>query len=315
MELDQLEQLIMIEKSNGMRLAAEKLFISQPALSHNLKKLENELACQLFDRSRNQLSLNTYGRIMLEHSKRIMREIDDAKQEIAEEKIRRAQKINVGFYSYAFQSFISPQLANALQKNILECKISDKPRLLEDLRDGVLDIIFTDCDCGSDEVRTVKLFNEQIMVSLPSSSELASRQCLYISDLPKLKIYMITDAAGYTDWYKQILGAAGVETTLSTGASFGEYLYTKDNINECHFTTSFIIRFVPTAARRVVIPLADANAARDVCMSYKKRDAERLAPMVAYIENNLDSLFSGSSFLPYFLFPDKTKNLLFIDDK
>ena len=178
-----------------------------------------------------------------------------------------------------------------------------------------MDIIFADCTCGDDEINTVKLFNEQVMISLPSSSEFASRQCLYIHDLPKLNIYLITDAAGYTDWYEQILSAAGVETPLSTGADFGEYLYTKDNINLCHFTTSFIIRFVPTAARRVVIPLADGMASRDVYMSYKKKDAERLAPMVTYIENNVDGLFSSSSFLPYFLFPDKTKNLLFVDDK
>jgi len=315
LELIQLEQLLMIEKSNGMRLAAEKLFLSQPALSHNLKKLENELDCRLFDRSRNQLSINAYGKIMLEHAQRIMNEIDSAKQEIAEEKRLQALKINVGFHSYAFQSFISPQIANALKHNILECKISDKTHLSEGLRDGALDIVFSTCTCDDDEIRTVKLFNEQIMVSLPSSSEFASRQCLYISDLPKLSIYLITNTTGYTDWYEQILGSAGVETPLSTGAPIEEYLYTKDNISHCYLTTSFIIQFVPTAARRVVIPLADKKASRDVYMSYKKRDAERLAPMVSYIENNMDGLFNSSSFLPYFLFPDKTKNLIFTDDK
>jgi len=314
MELIQLEQLLMIEKSNGMRIAAEKLFLSQPALSHNLKKLENELGCQLFDRFRNQLSINVYGEIMLEHSKRIMREIESARQEIAEEKGRQAQKINVGFYSYAFQSFISPQLANALKQSVLECKIHDKPHLSDELKDGALDIIFSDSVCGGDEIKTVKLFNEQVMVSLPSSSEFASRKCLYIGDLPKLKIYLITDATGYTDWYEKILKAAGVEPSLLTSVPFGEYLYTKDNINQCYFTTSFIIRFVPTAACRVVIPLTDGKASRDVYMAYKKKDAERLAPMVSYIENNVDGLFNSSSFLPYFLFPDKTKNLLFVDD-
>ncbi|MDR1573718.1 MAG: LysR family transcriptional regulator, partial [Clostridiales Family XIII bacterium] len=86
MELAQLEQFLMIEKSRSMRLAAEKLFLSQPSLSLNLKKLEDELDCKLFTRSNNQLILNDYGKIMLEYSERVIAEIQSAKRAIEEEK-------------------------------------------------------------------------------------------------------------------------------------------------------------------------------------------------------------------------------------
>lgn len=57
MEIHQLEQFKAIAESRTMREAADKLFISQPALSQNLKKLEAELGCTLFDRAHNQLAI------------------------------------------------------------------------------------------------------------------------------------------------------------------------------------------------------------------------------------------------------------------
>ncbi len=315
MEILQLEHLLMIEKNKTMRLAAEKVFMSQPALSHGLKKLEHELGCQLFDRIHNQLCINAYGEIMLKHSERIMQEIEAAKQEIAEEQMRQAKKIRIGCYSYAFQSLVLPQLANVLKQNILECRISDFHPMARDLQEGIFDVVFTDKACEGDGIKTVKLFNEQVMVSLPSSSEYASRQCIYVTDLKKLNLYLPTDASGYTDWFVRILSSAGVSAPLSGGVPFGEYLYNKDSVDKCHLTSSFIMRFVPTAARRVVIPLADGMATRDVFMSYNQKDEDRLIQLVSYIEKNRDSFFCSYSYISYFLFPSERQNLLFINDK
>jgi DNA-binding transcriptional LysR family regulator len=315
LELPQLEQFIMIEKSKSMRLAAEKLFLSQPTLSHNLKKLERELGCRLFDRTRNQLLLNNYGKILLEHAKCIMQEIEMAKKEISEEKIRQVAKINIGCHSYAFWSFMMPQLANSLKQHIFECRKNNSARLEEELRSGALDIIFTDSVSQDSSLKKIWIFNEQIMVSLPSSSEFSDRPCLYIPDLPKLNLYLVSDALGYTEWYYKILDAAGIDAAPIGGVPFSEYLYTKDNVDKCHMTTSFIMRFVPTVARRVVIPLADGIACRDIYMVYKSIDEFRLEPIISYIEQNKELLFNNSSFLPYFLFPGETSNLITLDNE
>ena len=48
MEIFQFEQFQMIAQCGTMREAAERLFLSQPTLSHNIKKLEAELGCKLF---------------------------------------------------------------------------------------------------------------------------------------------------------------------------------------------------------------------------------------------------------------------------
>lgn len=314
METQYLNQLIEIERSQSMRDAAEKLFVSQAALSHNLKKLETELDCQLFERSRNQLALNPYGRIMLEHAKRIIEELDQAKDEIAQEKLRQAEKIRVGVYGYAFQSFVMPSLANAIQENTFVCHNYESGQLREKLADGTLDVIFTDRPECDDELWTFRLFQEQVMVSLPASSEFASRQSIFLSDLRQLNILLVLDASGYTPWFERILKLADVASTQVDRISFREYLYNKDGAEQCHMTSSFILRFHPTVARRVVLPLADEVCRRDICLCCKKQDVKRLSPLLDYLDKHQQQLFSGNAFLPFFLFPDQTKNLTFCND-
>lgn len=314
MDLQQLEQFIMIEKSKSMRLAAEKLFLTQPTLSHNLKKLEDEMGCRLFERSRNQLLLNPCGEIFLEHALRITQEVETAKRRISEECARQKARFLIGCHAYAFSSFILPQLANFLKGHVLESKNGSSVRLLEELKSGALDIVFTDLPGEDASLSSMRLFSEQIMVSLPSSSELGGRACLYIDDLKKLDIYLLRDTIGYTEWLAALLDSAGIDSAALSGGKLAEYIYTKDNIDKCHLTSSFIMRFVPTVARRVLIPLADSIAARDIFMVYKKADRSRLEPVVSCIEQNKELLFNSNSFLPYFLFPGESNNLIIRDE-
>ncbi|MGI6072173.1 MAG: LysR family transcriptional regulator [Lachnospiraceae bacterium] len=309
MDLKSLEQLLEIENSKSMREAAEKLYISQSTLSHNLKKIEEELGCQLFDRSRNTLTLNTYGRIMLEHSKNIIREITDAKNEIEAEKLNRADRLSIGVFSYAFQSFVLPNIANALNNYMIESRIQNGQQLKEGLKNGTYDLIFTDCADMDEEITVERLFKENIMVSIPSSSEYASKQSLFLTDLPKLNLFVVRNAFGYTDWFEKVLKAAGINNPEENSALFNEYLYEKDGSDKSHLTSSFIIRFVPTAARRVTIPLAEDIGTRDIYVAYASKRKNMLKDMLDYIEQSQGLMFTGSAFLPYFLFPNERKNL------
>ena len=69
MDIFQFEQFQMIAECGTMREAAERLFLSQSTLSHNIKKLEAELGCKLFTRSSNQLRLTPYGELVLAFAK------------------------------------------------------------------------------------------------------------------------------------------------------------------------------------------------------------------------------------------------------
>ena len=67
MDLTQLHQFITVAECQNVSQAAHKLYITQPALSRSISRLESELEVRLFDRKSNSLILNESGKIFLQH--------------------------------------------------------------------------------------------------------------------------------------------------------------------------------------------------------------------------------------------------------
>ena len=62
----------MLAKVKNFKLAADKLFLSQPTLSRHIKEMESELDVELFLRSTRQVELTEYGRFLLPYAQRIV---------------------------------------------------------------------------------------------------------------------------------------------------------------------------------------------------------------------------------------------------
>ena len=75
MELEQLRQLVEVERCGTISAAAEELHITQPSLSRSIRRLERDLGQDLFDRGRNSVTLNEAGRLALTHAKRILADV------------------------------------------------------------------------------------------------------------------------------------------------------------------------------------------------------------------------------------------------
>lgn len=72
MELRQLEYFLMVSKTNSFTRAAERLYVSQPAVTSAIRILEEELGIQLFDRNQKQAFLTTEGQVFYKHVENIM---------------------------------------------------------------------------------------------------------------------------------------------------------------------------------------------------------------------------------------------------
>ncbi|MCF0108817.1 MAG: LysR family transcriptional regulator, partial [Erysipelotrichaceae bacterium] len=80
--LNLLEQLITIADCGTLSAAAEKLNISQPALSRAMQKLEEELGCTLFDRYSNRITLNANGKVAVEKARVLLDKAEDFVKEV-----------------------------------------------------------------------------------------------------------------------------------------------------------------------------------------------------------------------------------------
>lgn len=97
MELKQLIYYNQICRSMNLTTAAKELFISQPALSISIRKLEKELGLRLFHRTGKKLSLTEPGRQILEQTREVLRQTDQLTLLAAELRADQAKTLRIGF--------------------------------------------------------------------------------------------------------------------------------------------------------------------------------------------------------------------------
>jgi LysR family hydrogen peroxide-inducible transcriptional activator len=86
MTITQLYYLIAVAEHQNFTIAAEKLFVTQPTLSMQVAKLEEELNIKLFDRSSKPIKLTSVGKKILEQARRVVIEAERIKDIVSVEK-------------------------------------------------------------------------------------------------------------------------------------------------------------------------------------------------------------------------------------
>lgn len=95
MELQQLKYFKMVAEVGKISDAAQALFISAPALSTSISRLEKELGMPLFERTNNRIRLNRQGQILLRYANKIFGEVDCAKRELQQSILRQGQHVSL----------------------------------------------------------------------------------------------------------------------------------------------------------------------------------------------------------------------------
>ena len=128
MELRELKNFMQIARAGSVSRAAGELRLAQPALSRQIKKLENELGVALFARHGRGVRLSHAGALLLERAEAIVRLVHEAREEIGERRLAPAGRITLGVPPAAGRLLIPP-FAARFQKTW--------PRVTLHMREGV----------------------------------------------------------------------------------------------------------------------------------------------------------------------------------
>ena len=116
MDIKQLRALLAISETGSVSRAAEILHIVQPAVSRQLRLLEEDLGTSLFVRGRRGMELTDSGQLLVEHARRALRELDQAKAEIAPEPGAVTGIVTIGLLPSTSDLLAAPLITALKQK-------------------------------------------------------------------------------------------------------------------------------------------------------------------------------------------------------
>jgi len=143
-DLRQLRALVAVAEEGSFTLASKKLFVTQSAVSHSLRTLEEQLNCRLLDRSGKRVAVTSEGEILLRRCKRVLQELDQATRDL--DGLRRwgQTRIRIGA-PHSLCHFLIPSVLREFRDCFPRCEPSidagDTNVLLEKLAIGELDLV------------------------------------------------------------------------------------------------------------------------------------------------------------------------------
>src|SRR5215210_2887355 len=123
MELIQLEMFVAMVEEGSSHKAAERVFRTQPAVSMSLRKLEQEIGAQLFDRSnRNNYALTDTGEVLYEYAKRLLNLREEAATALEQLHSLQSGRIRIGA-NESTSLYLLPKLILAFREQYPKIKI------------------------------------------------------------------------------------------------------------------------------------------------------------------------------------------------
>ncbi|RFT67664.1 LysR family transcriptional regulator [Bacillus clarus] len=174
-ELRQLEYFSAVAKELHFTKAAEKLNISQPSLSQQIRALEHEIGMPLFDRIGKKTSVTEAGKILLSHSKAIFQEVEQARAAILDLHGLEQGKLTIGSLLTVVNYLLPPTILNFnklypnIELSILGLRTGEiRKRLLQ----NELDIGITFLPVQDKEVISIPLYQSELTLVVPVGHEL-----------------------------------------------------------------------------------------------------------------------------------------------
>jgi len=198
MELHQLRYFCAIADTGSFSRAAEQAHVSQPSLSQQIGKLEDELGTQLFDRLGRSVRLTELGRSFLPRARAVLRDLESARSDIAEKKTSITGLISVGAIPTIAPYFL-PQILATFSRKWTKAQVAVveeiTPLLLEKLRAGAVDVAIVALPVlvRNQEFESFPLMTEKMYAVLPKRHELSSRREVSLSELHGQPFLLLRD--------------------------------------------------------------------------------------------------------------------------
>ena len=214
MNLRDLRYLVALADLRHFGKAAEACFVSQPTLSTQIRKLEEELGVTLIERAPRKVMLTAAGQDMVLRARRIVAEVDEMKEAARRRSDPASGTLRLGVFP-TLGPYLLPHVVPQLRERFpqLELLLTEEKSdvLLQRLREGRLDAALLALPIHDDQLHAQFLFEEPFLLAAPADHPLAEQGSLSIDALGDETLLLLEDGHCLRDQALDVCRLSGAQ--------------------------------------------------------------------------------------------------------
>ncbi|MFH1071744.1 MAG: LysR substrate-binding domain-containing protein, partial [Candidatus Glassbacteria bacterium] len=188
MYLDQLRFFHSVAERGGFTAAATELHLTQPAVSNQVRKLEDDLGTRLFERYGRQVKLTRAGEVLYTYTRRIFQQVHEAETILEDLRSLQTGSLSLGTVDvisiYVLPS-IFREFHEAFSKVEISIEVADSANITNGVADGRYDLGFITLPLENRSLISIPIYNDVMRVIAPAGHPLAGRSMVTLEDLSR----------------------------------------------------------------------------------------------------------------------------------
>ena len=271
MNLRDLHYFIKLAELKHFGKTAEACFVSQPTLSMQIKKLEDELGVALFERQKKQVILTDAAKTLLPFAENMLSNLDLMKKSAQSLKDPLSGSITLSAIE-SLAPYLLPHLMPQLSKKFPDIKWrlqeGKTDQLLEQLHKGQIDIALLALPIPDQQLKTIPLFKEEFYVAIGSEHRFYKlKQPLSLAKLTKEPLLLLEEGHCLRDQALELCHIPQNEQNDYRAASLETLRYTVAHHNQ--LTIMPLLACMSTQGL-MYLPIKDNKATRDIALVYRQ---------------------------------------------
>jgi LysR family hydrogen peroxide-inducible transcriptional activator len=202
MTITQLQYVLAVAEHKNFTLAAEKCFVTQPTLSMQIQKVEEELNIQIFDRTKKPIQLTDIGQKIVNQAKNIVNEADRMKDIVEQQKGFIGGEFKLGIIPTVMPTLL-PMFLNTFVKKYPKVKLIIEELNTDDiilrLKNGNLDAAIAATPLNEEKLKEIVIYYEPFVAYIPEKHRIADKKEIEVSDLNLDEILLLQDGHCFRD--------------------------------------------------------------------------------------------------------------------
>lgn len=186
LEVKHLRLVQAVHEERSITRAGNRLHLTQSAISHQLKEIEDRLGAQLFQRARHDMVLTPAGKRVLESAAIVLEELRRTEEDVAQMAGRQGGTVRISTQCYTAYHWL-PQLMKEFTRKhphvSVHINVDATYRAIEALLEGSIDLALTNDKRSHERLRFCPVFGDELIALMPNSHPLAAKEFLRARDL------------------------------------------------------------------------------------------------------------------------------------